>query len=219
MLGGECSPPCRCTGRRSAGGNEACGPRRRAGMALMEGGLNQMADATCHQAMPRRLWKASRAEGHRTREVWWVPQGGSSPPQLLLAPGWERAGRLPKTGVLSLSRLVRRRRGAGSPWCQRRRMLKVLPVPSLQHCALSAPRRASKRSPKIRARGRVSSPRVPAPREPPGPPRGGDAGAELGSGRGVWGRSRLKAGVVYGGEQSPSRTSRLDPAALLLIGI
>lgn len=73
----------------------------------MEGGLNQMADATCHQAMPRRLWKASRAEGHEACEVRWVPQDGSPPPQLLPAPGWEGAGRLPKAGVLSLSILVR----------------------------------------------------------------------------------------------------------------
>lgn len=61
MLGGDCSPPRHCTGRQNTGGNEACGPRRRAGMALMEGGLSQMADATCHQPTPRRLWKGSGA--------------------------------------------------------------------------------------------------------------------------------------------------------------
>ena len=117
MLGGERSPPRRCTGRRSAGGNEACGPRRRAGMALMEGGLNQMADATCHQAMPRRLWRASRAEGHRAREVQRVPPRGSPPPQLLPAAGWGAASRLPDAGVLSLSHFIQRRRGASSPRC------------------------------------------------------------------------------------------------------
>lgn len=114
MLGGEHKPPHRCTGRQSAGGNEACGPRRQAGMALMEGGLNQMADATCHQPMPCRLWKASRAEGHGAHEMPWVPWGGSHPPQLLPVLGCEGAIRLLKAGLLSLSRLVRGRRGASS---------------------------------------------------------------------------------------------------------
>lgn len=72
----------------------------------MEGGLNQMADATCHQPTPRRLWKASRAEGRGVQEVRWVPQGGSCPPQLLPVLGCEGAIRLPKAGVLSLSCLV-----------------------------------------------------------------------------------------------------------------
>lgn len=180
--GSTAPPPRHCTGRHSAGGNEACGPRRRTGMALMEGGLNQMADATCHQAMPRRLCKASGAEGHGARKVRWVPQGGSPPPQLLPAPGWEGAGRLPKTRVLSLSRLVRRRRGASSPRCQRRRMLRTLPAPSLQHCALSGTSHGFQTQPQNQGTRQGAPLRGPSTQGAPKPPRGGDAGAELGGG-------------------------------------
>lgn len=169
MEGSTAPPPCRCTGRQSAEGNEACGPRRWVGMALMEDGLNQMADATCHQDMPRHLWKTSRAEGHGVCEVRWVPRGGSSPSSSCrhrrgkeLA-GSQKPGCFPspvRSGGCQESAAL----GTSAEGCSER-----CQHPRSDTGRFLGPRTVSKCSPKIWVRSRVSFCRVPAPRELPGP--------------------------------------------------